>query len=85
MTYFKSGQMRNAVQSAACQHSFWNKLSENAKNKYQNSPRPPMRNKIKVECSAGDRSFTPFPVEDYLLLPASSLFFLRVLSVFAVQ
>ena len=85
MTYFKSGQMKNAVQSAACQHSFWNKLSENVKNKCKNSPHHPMRNKIKVECSLCDRSFTLFPVENYLLLPASSLFFLRALSVFAVQ
>jgi hypothetical protein len=64
--------MMNAVQSAACQHSFWNKLSENAKNKRKNSPHHPMRNKIKIEWSWGDRSFTPFPVEDYLLLPDSS-------------
>ena len=49
MTYCKSGQMSKAVQSPACQHSFWNKLAENSKNKYHNSPRHLMINQIKFE------------------------------------
>jgi len=68
MTSLKSGQVKNAVQSAACQHSFWSKQPENAKRKWNNSPSHRMTSRRRVECSWGDRSLKQTEDWSFLLL-----------------